>query len=131
MPYRSQKRRGTVAVLVALSLIPIFGVVAFALDAGLLLDNHRRVQAAADAAALAGADDLFKNWSTNNGTDASNKGSASALSTALANGFDNDGVDDTVTVNIPPKSGSFSGKAGYVEVIIQYNQQRDFSGIFG
>jgi hypothetical protein len=34
-------------------------------------------------------------------------------------------------VNIPPTSGSFAGKAGYAEVIIQFNQKRGFSSIFG
>jgi hypothetical protein len=47
-----------------------------------------------------------------------------------------------VTVNIPPKSGNFqtytppgvnflSKGAGFAEVIIQFNQRRGFSGIFG
>jgi hypothetical protein len=34
-------------------------------------------------------------------------------------------------VNIPPTSGTFSGKAGYAEVVIQTNQARTFSGVFG
>ena len=128
---KSAKRRATIAVLVAISMIAILGIVAIALDGGLLLDNHRHVQAAADAAALAAADDLFKNWQTNNGHDPSGKAQASALSTAAANGYNNDGVTSVVTVNIPPKSGSFVGKWGYAEVIIQFNQKRNFSGIFG
>jgi hypothetical protein len=36
-----------------------------------------------------------------------------------------------VTVNIPPQSGPFTGKAGYAEVIINYSQSRNFSTIFG
>jgi len=126
-----EKRRGTIAVLVALSLTAIFGIVAIALDGGLLLDNHRSVQAAADAAALAAADDLFKNFHINNGLDPSGTAKASALSTAAANGYNNDGVTSIVTVNIPPTSGNFVGRAGYAEVIVQFNQQRYFSGLFG
>jgi hypothetical protein len=109
----------------------MIGVAAIALDGGLLLDNHRRVWAAADASALAAADDLFRNYRTNKGLDPSGTATASALSTAAANGYSNDGVNSVVTVNIPPKSGSFVGKAGYAEVIIQFNQKRGFSGIFG
>jgi hypothetical protein len=131
MRSRSDKRRGTIAIPVALSLIAIIGVAAIALDGGLLLDNHRRVQSAADAAALAAADDLFSNYRTNNGLDSSGTAKASALSTALANGYINDGVSSVVTVNIPPQAGNFVGKAGYAEVIIQFNQKRNFSSIFG
>jgi hypothetical protein len=131
MFYNTKKRRGTVAPLVALSLVAMIGVVAIAVDGGLLLDNHRHVWAAADASALAAADDLFRNYAANNGLDPSGTATASALSTAAANGYSNDGVNSVVTVNIPPKSGKFAGKAGYAEVIIQYNQKRGFSSIFG
>jgi hypothetical protein len=126
-----EKRRGNIVALVALSLTAILGVVAIALDGGLLLDNHRSVQAAADAAALAAADDLFAHYGQNSGLDPNNTASGSATSTASANGYSNDGVTSVVTVNIPPSTGSFKGKAGYAEVIIQYNQKRGFSSIFG
>jgi hypothetical protein len=128
---KSEKRPGAIAILVAISLIAICGVVALALDGGLLLNNHRCVWAAADASALAAADDLFQNYAKNNGADPAGTAAASALSTAAANGYSNDGVNSVVTVNIPPKSGNFVGKAGYAEVIIQFNQKRGFSSIFG
>src|SRR5207245_2293908 len=117
--------------LVAISLTAIIGVVAIALDAGLLLDNRRAAQAAADAAALAAADDLFVNYGTNNGLDPHNDAQNSALATAAANGFNNDGVTSVVSVSIPPASGPFKGKAGYAEVIVQFNQSRGFSSLFG
>src|SRR5262249_2139347 len=47
------------------------------------------------------------------------------------NGYANDGVDSKVTVNIPPASGPFTGMVGHVEVIITYNQPRNFSSIWG
>jgi Putative Flp pilus-assembly TadE/G-like len=127
----TKKRRATVAPLVAVSLVAMIGVVAIAVDGGLLLDNHRRVWAAADASALAAADDLFRNYLVNKGADPAGTAKASALSTAAANGYSNDGVTSVVTVNIPPKSGNFVGKAGYAEVIIQFEQKRAFSSIFG
>jgi hypothetical protein len=120
-----------VVVQVAISLTALLAVTAIALDVGTLLTEQRHGQAAADAAALAGAIDLFTNYQTNNGTDPKGTAKASALSTAAANGYSNDGVTSTVTVNIPPKSGYFVGVAGYVEVIVQYNQSRGFSNLFG
>jgi hypothetical protein len=109
----------------------LLSIVAIALDGGMLLDQRRRCQAAADAAALAAAEDLFWNWEANSGSDSSGTAQAAALANATANGYNNDGVTSVLTVNIPPKSGSFAGKAGYAEVIIQYNQPRGFSSIFG
>ena len=131
MRCKSEKRRGTIIILVTISMVVIFGVVAIALDGGLLLDDHRQVQTAADAAALAAANDLFSNYGPNKGLDPSGTAKASALSNAAANGYSNDGVTSAVTVNIPPTSGNFVGKAGYAEVIVQFNQKRYFSSIFG
>jgi hypothetical protein len=128
---RFQPRRGAVAILVAVCLTVLVGIVAIAVDGGMLLDNRRQVQAAADAAALAAAADLYYNYPVNSGLDPSSTASNSAISTATANGFVNGDGDDTVVVNIPPKSGAFTGQAGYVEVIITYNQPRYFSNIFG
>jgi hypothetical protein len=106
------------------------GLVAIALDGGLLLDDRRSCQAAADAAALAAVEDLYYNWQGNKGQDTLGSASKAALANAAANGYNNDGVSSIVTVNIPPTSGNFVGLAGYAEVIIQYNQTRGFSGIF-
>jgi hypothetical protein len=101
------------------------------MDGGTLLDKRRSVQATADAAALAAAADLWDHYSANNGLDpAPHTAQASAVSTATANGFV-DGVNSTVTVNVPPlTSANFNGKAGYVEVIITYNQPGGFSSIW-
>jgi hypothetical protein len=97
----------------------------------MLLNNRRNVQATADAAALAAAIDLFSNYGANGGLDPSGTAKASALSTAAANGFSNDGVTSVITINIPPASGSYTGQAGYAEVIVQFNQTRGFSSIYG
>jgi hypothetical protein len=125
-----QKRRGTVAVLVAMSLVVILSVVAIAVDGGTLFVQRRQVQATADAAALAGAADLYDHYFANSGQDPDGTAKASALAIASANGFV-DGVNATVTVNIPPQSGLYANKPGYIEVIIEYHQPRSFSNIFG
>ncbi len=132
-----QARRGGVTPLAVLCLALLVGVVALSVDGGTLMEDRRHVQAAADAAALAGADDLYANYLTNQGIDVSGTAQASALATASANGFSNDGVHSTVTVSTSPQpyqGGPNVGKplpAGYIEVIIQYNANRLFSGIFG
>jgi hypothetical protein len=109
----------------------IMGIVAIALDGGLLFDSRRYAQATADAAALAAAVDLYQNYPHNSGVDTNSTALKSALTTAAAMGYKNDKDTSTVTVNIPPKSGNFLGLPGYAEVIVQFNQQRSFSNIFG
>jgi Flp pilus assembly protein TadG len=119
-----------VAVIVAVSLTALMAVAAITLDGGLLLDDRWRAQAAADTAALAAAVDLYQNYSVNQGLDPWHTAQKSALSTAAANGYSNDGATSTVTLNIPPLSGTYLGMPGYAEVVVQFNQPRYFSGIF-
>jgi len=118
-----------VAVLVAFCLIIILSVTALAIDGGRILAERRNVQAAADAAALAAAADLYDNYWTNSGADPSHTARDSAWRTSKANGFEN-GVNATVTVNIPPTTGDYVGQAGYVEVLVQYKEARSFSNLF-
>src|SRR5712692_2188230 len=86
-PYsvRCKRRRGMVAVYVALSMTVLLGISAIALDGGILLAERRHAQATADAAALAAAAELFKN--------SSGTASQSAASVAKANGYANDGTN--------------------------------------
>src|ERR1044072_5817525 len=94
-------RKGMVIPLVAVCLTIILSFVAIAIDGGLLLDRHQAAQAAADAAALAGANDLYLNWISNKGTDPNSTAKDAAVASAAANGFPNP------TVNIPPLSGPY------------------------
>ena len=128
---QDRARRGNVVVLVAVSLVPILGVAAISIDGGMLLSDRRAAQRAADCAALAAAIDLFTNSNTYGGTDPNGTAKESALTTAAANGFKNDGANSTVTVNIPPLSGVAAGQKYTAEVLITYNQGRFFSNIFG
>ena len=119
--------RGHVVPLLAVCLVPILGVVALALDGGMLLDDRRSAQAVADAAALAAAIDLYKNYSQNAGADPNSTAYNSAINFASDNGYSS----PKPTVNIPPQSGRAANVAGYAEVIITYNQSRAFSAIWG
>ena len=130
------RRRGAVAVLVAVLLTVILGFLAIAVEGGLLRDNRRKVQGAADAAALAAATELFVHYPAIEASDFSNcdpggAGAAAALASAAANGFPDGEGTSTVVVNIPPASGPFKNKAGYAEVVVTFNQPRYFSRIWG
>ena len=55
---RSQPRRGAIAVLTAVLVLPLLGMLAFSIDVGFLLKKRAELQRAADAAALAAVVDL-------------------------------------------------------------------------
>jgi hypothetical protein len=122
--------------LTVLTLTLLVGMVAIAVDGGALLEDRRHVQATADAAALAAAADLYAHYPANAGADPSGGAAKSALDTAAANGFANDGVNSVVTVTVSPGSyqgGPNAGKplpTGYAEVIVQLNETRKFSNVF-
>lgn len=60
-----RRQRGAVIIVVAASLIAIMGFAAICVDVGYLIYTQRRLQAATDAAALAGATDLWsQSWNT-------------------------------------------------------------------
>ncbi|MFO0927331.1 MAG: pilus assembly protein TadG-related protein [Gemmataceae bacterium] len=58
----NSSRRGAIAPLAALLLIPLLAMLAFAVDLGWITHTHNQLQAAADAAALAGAGSLTDNF---------------------------------------------------------------------
>jgi Flp pilus assembly protein TadG len=115
----------------AIGLIPILGVLAVVLDGGLLMVERRHAQAVADASALAAAYSLYNKSATDQGLDPTGSAAQAAHSIASGNGYTNDGTTSTVTVNIPPLSGTFKGKNGYAEVNVQHNQSRCFSALWG
>jgi Flp pilus assembly protein TadG len=126
-----RSRRGNALAVTAVGLIPIVGALAIVLDGGLLMIERRHAQAVADAAAYAAAGSLYKNYSTDKGLDPNGSAKKLALSMAALNGYANDGVTSTVTVNIPPQSGTFLNKSGYAEVIVAYNLTKCFSALWG
>ena len=124
---RLRDRKGAVMVITAVSLILLLGVTALAVDAGRLYRERRNTQAAADAAADAAGIALYATHAKYGGRDGDGTARASAVELASGNGY----APATVTVNIPPASGSFVGQLGYVEVIIDAPITRTFSSIFG
>ncbi len=97
---------GQTLVFTAFLMCCLFGFMAMAIDVGVLLRAQRRMQTAADAAAIAGGLEYFYHGSTN----------AATVAKAAAG---NNGVSDPnqVTVNIPPANGWHTG-GEYLEVTI-------------
>lgn len=126
-----QRRRGVVCILMAVVLVMLMSVAALSIDGGQLYQKRRNLQTAADSAAEAGAIELFSKYSVNRGTDLDSAARNSALSLASAHGYGVTGSGSTVTINIPPASGVFRGKAGYVEAIITERMPPSFSSVFG
>jgi hypothetical protein len=126
LPPSHPRRTGKVIAWLVLSMAVIIGIVALTLDGGRMLEERRRVQAAADAAALAAGANLYSNWWSYQGLDHGGTAAAAAVSSAGANGF----PASAVTVNVPPQSGSYAGQAGYVEVLIRSDLTATFGRVF-
>ena len=122
----ASRRRGAIIPFVAVMLVVVLGLAALSVDGGNLYLERRNTQVAADASADAAAIELLANYASNGGVDSDGKARDAALFLAAEHGY----KASSVIVNIPPKSGSFVGKNGYVEVLIKTNPPRFFSKIF-
>lgn len=117
--------RGQIIVLVALALVALIGMVALAVDGGIVYFDRRRAQTAADNAAIAGALMLLQgktdaqiNYFNAVGSSLNSK----PFIIAAANGFDNNGTTNWVQVSAPPFSGYYAevwDKDSYVQVHIR------------
>ncbi|MCL9781416.1 pilus assembly protein TadG-related protein [Vibrio sp. S4M6] len=117
------KSRGLVTVMTTMAMLLLVAMAGMALDTGNTLARYRDAQTAADAAALAGAYELFYG----------NTGSinSSATTAASTNGYV-DGVDGvSITINSPPTSGIYNGDASSVEVIIDHQMPTSFLSTIG
>jgi Flp pilus assembly protein TadG len=86
--------RGQVLVMTVFSMGILLGAMGLAVDVGVLLHARRHIQAVADAAAMAGATELFYNGSANVGT--------KVYAAALANGVDQSAAGNTVNYTVGP-----------------------------
>lgn len=116
-------RRGGVAIQLAFLMLFLMGMGALGTEVVYLLLMHRRMQSAADAAALNSATALSAGYPA--------VPSVEALATTAAAGFTNGTNSTTVTVNIPPLSGPRAGDAGSVEVIVSQPQTLGLISLFG
>lgn len=112
---------GQAIVLIVFAIIGLIGVSALAIDGVNAFIDSRRADTAASAAALSAALKRIEggNWR------------AAALATAAANGYDNNGVSNTVELNTPPLSGPYAGNSEYIEVIITSHMPTSFAVVLG
>src|SRR5688500_12972633 len=89
------ERRGAVLVLVGLSLVVLSLFFGLVLDMGLVHHERRLEQTAADAAAIAGASEIFRGATTDSVV-------ARARATATTHNYTNGAASTTVTVSRPP-----------------------------
>ena len=108
----THQERGQILILAALMTTVLLGLAGLVIDSGVYYAERRQAQNAADEATLAAAYEL----SYGGGVAAA---TAAALDYAAANGYNNDGVGNTVTVNMPPTGGDYVGNAGAIEVVIR------------
>jgi Flp pilus assembly protein TadG len=116
---------GQSMVLVAVSLIVLIGMLGLAIDVGYLHYVRRELQTAADAAALAGAMDVYYNTVQTAG-----------LAAASENGFAGtcNASPTSVCIYNPPIDGPYASSTypTYVEAVVkQKNVRTFFSSIFG
>ena len=137
----SERRRddGQALVLLVLGMVVLLGFVGLAFDLGVMRLQRRQLQVLADAAAIAGAQELTY-CTTNN---------CSALTTAAQNALTENGFTGstlitqcgsstanlTVMVNNPPcqlgATDAHNGDKHYVEVVVAQKSPTYFASIFG
>lgn len=101
---------GQVLVLTAMCTTILVGFLAMAIDVGILYRAKRNTQIAADAAAVAAAQDYLYNQAVSSAQTVGKAASA-------ANGYTDGSGGVSVTVNMPPQSGP-NQSTGYAEVIV-------------
>jgi Flp pilus assembly protein TadG len=120
-PARRRERRGAVLVLAVLWMAALGVFAALALDVGMVHEGRRRLQAAADAAARAGAMELGRGRTVA-------EAEASARAVAAMHGFTHGG-DLMLAVSTPPTQGEFVGDANFVEVRIERSRGALLAGL--
>ena len=118
---KRNREKGAIIPLFAIILPALIGALGLAVDTGSMYDETRRMQTAADAAAIAAAQEMrilnFDGYQN------------AAISDATLNGY---GPDEDITVEVyrPPSTGPRSGDSRFVEVFIRREAPTYFMGIF-
>lgn len=103
-----QAESGQAIVLIAMVMIVLIGALGLAIDGGGLFFLWRNAQNAGDAAVLAAA---YARCTDGDPV-------VAGLQAAASNGFNNDGVTNTVVISNPPVDGEGAGNSDYVQVKI-------------
>lgn len=121
LPVKKISEKGQAMILIVFSIIGLIGMSALAIDGGNAYVDSRRAETAASAAALTAATTRIEggNWR------------AAALITASDNGYNNDGITNTVELNTPPIYGDYGGNPEFIEVIITSHLKTYFGNVIG
>lgn len=119
------RRSGFVLVWMAVGLVALLGMTGIAVDGGYRLAMFREAQNAADAAALAAAEDRMQGSSVADAQATAREFILDVDHNNLAN------AEDPPEVNIPPLSGPYAGNMNYVEVIVRNPVNTFFVHVLG
>lgn len=116
----NHSEKGQALVLFVVGIAVFIGFVALAIDGGMLLSDRRQAQNAADSAAMAAALARMsnQNWQT------------AGLNAAAAFDYDNDGVENWVSVHNPPVTGLYAtvpNASQYIQVFITSTLKTSFA----
>jgi len=112
---------GVMAILVALLIPMVIGMMGLTADVGIWYAEKRALQDTTDAAALAGGGEV---------ANGSNAAIIVAVVTADATRNNYDPATDFITINNPPTSGPNTGNEGSVEIIITRQMPLFFTTAF-
>ncbi len=115
----ARDRAGVTLLIYALTLPVLLGFAGLAVEVGEWYTIHTKLQTAADAGALAGA------WVLKAGG-----GSAKAIAVAKEAIAKNPVTPDSITINAPPTSGSYSGNNDSVQVVLSKQELPLFAELF-
>lgn len=116
--------QGQTLVLTALCMTAMLGFLALSVDVGMLFRSKRCLQTAADAAAIAAAQNYM--WKQS-----ASLAQAAGKNASSVNGYTDGTKSVTVTINVPPTSGPNSGVSGFAEAIVTQPIGTPFIGMFG
>ena len=116
-----KNERGQAMIMIVFSLIGLLGISALAIDGSNAYVDRSKAENAASAAALTAAVTRIEggNWRS------------AALATAASNGYDNNGITNSVELNTPPTSKPYIGNPEYIEVIITSYVDTYFGPVIG
>lgn len=121
-----RKQKGFIAVSFAVMITALVGFAGIAVDTGYLQWNKRRIQIAADAAAMGALREIEKSANSEAIT-------AAGLNDSSMNGFTNGTANTQVQIYNPPISGAYAGSTHphAVQAIVKRNVPTLFMRMFG
>lgn len=118
----NKSESGQALILIVFAIIGLVAITGLVVDGGNAYARTRQAQAAADAAALGSGLARIRNNST---------WVQVGYEIAEQNGFNNDGVENTVFISSPPASGLYVGNIEYIQVVITERMPTFFGGVVG